>query len=244
MEKTSRAKKVIAFYPELSIILGDISSAIYYQQLFYWSDKGEREDGFIYKTQAEIEEETTITRKVQDRIRKSLENNGWIEVKKVKVNGSPILHYKCLVDIWVLFIGGNVPKGQMETPKRDISNVPNREVPILYTENTTKNTTERLQHLFDKEIQTDNLKEKTNFLSYWTEKNTDGKKERWQKQETFDVKRRWGKWLDNCKEWKKEETKKPYYDGFQVVEKHSKKYVIVDGEWKQFAGDEKDIVWK
>jgi hypothetical protein len=29
-----------------------------------------------------------------------------------------------------------------------------------------------------------------------------------------------------------------------VVEKFGKKYVIVDGEWKLFAGDEKDIVWK
>jgi hypothetical protein len=60
----------------------------------------------------------------------------------------------------------------------------------IYTENTSKITTEILQRLFDKEIQTDNLKEKQKFLDYWTEKNTDAKKERWQKQQAFDVKRR------------------------------------------------------
>jgi HD superfamily phosphohydrolase len=100
----------------------------------------------------------------------------------------------------------------------------------IYTENTSKITTEILQRLFDKEIQTDNLKEKQKFLDYWTEKNTDAKKERWQKQQAFDVKRRWKTWLDNCKEWGKEEKKKPYYFGDPVVEKFGKKYVIVDGE--------------
>lgn len=107
-----------------------------------------------------------------------------------------------------------------------------------------KNNKEELQRLFDKEIQTDNLKEKAKFLSYWTEKNKDGKKERWQKQEVFDIKKRWKTWLDNCKEWGKEEKKKPYYFDDPVVEKYGKKYVINDGEWKLFAGDEKDIVWK
>lgn len=101
-----------------------------------------------------------------------------------------------------------------------------------------------LLEIFEKEIKTDNLKEKQKFISYWTEKNTGGKKERWQKQQVFDIKRRWATWTQNTKEWGKEEKKKPYYFDDPVVEKHGKKYVINDGEWKLFAGDEKDIVWK
>lgn len=101
-----------------------------------------------------------------------------------------------------------------------------------------------LLEIFDKEIQSDNLSDKDRFLSYWTEKNTGGKKERWQKQQVFDIKRRWATWTQNTKEWGKEEKKKPYYFDDPVVEKNKRKYVIVDGEWKTFAGDEKDIVWK
>ena len=52
------------------------------------------------------------------------------------------------------------------------------------------NKEDTLQQLFEKEIQTDNLKEKEKFLDYWTEKSTGGKKERWQKQDVFDIKRR------------------------------------------------------
>lgn len=101
-----------------------------------------------------------------------------------------------------------------------------------------------LLEIFDKEIQTDKLKEKQKFLDYWTAKNFEGKREAWQKQSTFDVKRRWTTWLQNSKEWGKEEKKKPYFWDDPVVEKFGKKYVITDGEWKLFAGDEKDILWK
>lgn len=38
---------------------------------------------------------------------------------------------------------------------------------------------------------------KEEFLSYWTEKNAGGKKERWQMEKVFDVKRRWNTWLKN-----------------------------------------------
>jgi hypothetical protein len=129
-------KKPIAFYPELAIELGDIASAIYYQQLYYWSDKGKRSDGFIYKTQKEIEEETTLTREQQDRIRKNLISNGWIEVKKIKANGHPTLHYKPLKEIGFSICGkdtvvdvGNTQKEMCETHK-------------CITKNTTENTSD------------------------------------------------------------------------------------------------------
>lgn len=92
-------KRIIAFYPELSIELGGIPEAIYYQQLYYWRDKGNRPDGFIYKTKEEIEEETTLSREQQDRIKKKLIDLGWLEVKRIKANGAPTLHYKTLKDL-------------------------------------------------------------------------------------------------------------------------------------------------
>lgn len=91
----------IAFYPQLAKELGSIEVAIYYQQLYYWSDKGGRNDGFIYKSKEEIEEETTLTRYQQDKCRKVLEDGGWLVTKLIKANGAPTLHYKCLKDVTV-----------------------------------------------------------------------------------------------------------------------------------------------
>ncbi|MDD5764652.1 MAG: hypothetical protein PHW79_00175 [Candidatus Marinimicrobia bacterium] len=48
---------------------------------------------------------------------------------------------------------------------------------------------------------TEDLKYKQEFLAYWTEKNQNGKKERWQMQKVFDVKRRFRTWLQNHNNW-------------------------------------------
>jgi hypothetical protein len=41
------------------------------------------------------------------------------------------------------------------------------------------------------------IEEKKKFIDYWTEKSPNGKKERWQMEKVFDLKRRWGRWLRN-----------------------------------------------
>jgi hypothetical protein len=84
----------IAFHPVLARLFGGINEAVYWQQLHYWSDKGKRPDGFIYKTKEKIEEETTLTRYQQDSVRKKLEQAGYLETKLIKANGAPTLHYK------------------------------------------------------------------------------------------------------------------------------------------------------
>lgn len=130
-------EKPIAFYPGLARRLGDIASAIYYQQLYFWSDKGDREDGFIYKSKREFEEETTLSREQQDRIRKNLERDGWIETKLTHdKRGKPTIHFKCLIDIEVSISGkptnGKVGKTLMNTRETHQCSI---------TENTTENTT-------------------------------------------------------------------------------------------------------
>ena len=52
------------------------------------------------------------------------------------------------------------------------------------------------------------------FIDYWTEKNEGARKERWELQKTFDVKKRLSRWIRNDKKWngefKKELTSKQY----------------------------------
>jgi hypothetical protein len=134
----------IAFLPNLARELGGMEEAIFYQQLYYWSDKGSLPDGWVYKTIAEIEEETTLTRRQQDRVRRKLIEDAWIEVKKTHApNGAPTLHYRCLVEISIgtKRTNGNVRKGQMETHKRDKSKR-TKSTNVPYTESTTEKTAE------------------------------------------------------------------------------------------------------
>ena len=77
-------------------MVGDMQSAIYYIQLWYWQGKGRRSDGYIYKTVKEIKEETTLSREQQDRVRLKLVANGWLDVKLWRANAHATYHYKCL----------------------------------------------------------------------------------------------------------------------------------------------------
>ncbi len=107
--------------------------------------------------------------------------------------------------------------------------------PII--QNTNKNTITDiekipLKELFEKEVKIpDNqykyllTEEKSKFLSYWTERSHNGKKERWEMEKVFDVKRRWGTWVRNVelrmkpKEFKKQVDIAPRGGGFQGVTK-------------------------
>ena len=99
MKLMVEVQETIPFYPSIAKALGGIPEAIYFQHLYYWSKKGRRKDGFIYKTKKEIEEATTIKELAQNRIRNKLIKLGVLEVKKLRACGSPTLHYKINVEI-------------------------------------------------------------------------------------------------------------------------------------------------
>jgi hypothetical protein len=124
-------QKPIAFFPELAKALGGIEEAVYIQQLYYWSDKGKRDDGYIYKSKKEWEEETTLSRYQQDRIRKKMEEQGLIKTKLIKANGSPTIHYK--------LIDEGVQNLLMDKRETYFSNSKKLTKPL--TESTTENTT-------------------------------------------------------------------------------------------------------
>ena len=121
----------IAFHRIYAEYFNDVATALYVQQMLYWSDKGKRKDGFVFKTKAELEYETTLSSKVQDRCRKLLESQGLLETKLIKAHGVPTLHYK--MDK-TAFFSKILEYAQREYP---------RVMPVGYnplTENTTENT--------------------------------------------------------------------------------------------------------
>lgn len=69
----------VAFHPAMARLLGGITEALLFQQLAYWSDKGSDPDGWIFKTQVELEDETALTRGQQERARATLRRLGILE---------------------------------------------------------------------------------------------------------------------------------------------------------------------
>jgi hypothetical protein len=79
------------------IRLTDIETAILYSDLAgaqdYWSERNESQDGYFYRTQNEIELNTTLSAKVQLRCLRVLEDKGLI---KTKLKGLPAKKYFCI----------------------------------------------------------------------------------------------------------------------------------------------------
>ena len=79
-------------------MLGDFNTAAFLNQLIFWSDKTKRTDGYFYKTYTEWNEELLLSEYQVRRSAKILKENGFIDTKLKKANGSPTLHYKVNMD--------------------------------------------------------------------------------------------------------------------------------------------------
>ena len=82
----------VAYNPDVARIVGSVKAGIFLCQLLYWTGKGAREDGFIWKTQAEMEEETALSRSEQEGARRKLKKLGILEEKLAGVPAK--LHYR------------------------------------------------------------------------------------------------------------------------------------------------------
>ena len=79
-------------------MLGDFNTAAFLNQLIFWSDKTRRKDGYFYKTYTEWNEELLLSEYQVRRSAKILKEEGFIDTKLKRANGSPTLHYKVNMD--------------------------------------------------------------------------------------------------------------------------------------------------
>jgi hypothetical protein len=80
--KESLPHRVVAYSPDLARILGGVTTGAYFSQLMFLSDKGNDPEGWIYKSEAEMSQETGLTKREQQTARKKLLNLGVIELKR------------------------------------------------------------------------------------------------------------------------------------------------------------------
>jgi len=75
----------VAYYPSLVKITGSVGAGIFLCQLLYWKGKEADPEGWIFKTQGEISEETGLTRSEQETARKLLRERGLLEEKRAGI---------------------------------------------------------------------------------------------------------------------------------------------------------------
>lgn len=82
--------RVIAFHTVFAAITGNINSALFLSQAYFWSDKGKKANGWFYKTQEDWKDETGLSRYQQEYCRKVLREKKILLEKK---EGNPYKLY-------------------------------------------------------------------------------------------------------------------------------------------------------
>lgn len=86
------ADKPVAYHPLLARTCGGVLAGVFLSQILYWTPRGKLPGGWIWKTQAEMEDETGLTRSNQGTARRKLKKLGVLEEK---LRGIPArLHYR------------------------------------------------------------------------------------------------------------------------------------------------------
>jgi len=201
-----------------------VEEAIMYANIEYWCGKNEVNnkhfhDGHYWtynSKNAFVELFPFWTEKQIERILNNLKKKKYIKIgnyNKVKYDRTN----------WYTITppngGHGLPKRGDGTPQtvRPIPNdKPNNKLSIyskksknsIFFEMPIKEKETYLNNLLSSCLLVDEIAEIEKFASYWTESNTDSGKQRWQFEKTFDVVRRFRRWLANNKEWKSKSGKK------------------------------------
>lgn len=139
----------IAFQRAFVRIGAGITGALFLSQAVYWSSRTNDTDGWFYKTQAEWEEETGLSRYEQEGARKSLKKLGVLE--EVLYGVPAKLHYRVNVDSLLAYLSAENQQTSMRKTSKLVCGKPAnkmRENQQTYTETTAETTTETTADTF------------------------------------------------------------------------------------------------
>lgn len=78
--------RAAAYHPKMRKLTGSVTSAIFLELFLCWTGSEKSQDGWIYKTAEEIEEETGLSYEEQKTARKRLKTLGFIDEKYQRLN--------------------------------------------------------------------------------------------------------------------------------------------------------------
>lgn len=131
----------VAYYTGFARLWGP-AAGVFFSQLFYWTGKQIDKDGWIYKTQEEIEDEIGLSADSQQTARNRLKAAGVLEERYNRIEHR--LYYRVVLDkLNELFDGGAIgepPIRESENPRLD-----NRRTSDSLNRNLTENTAENTE---------------------------------------------------------------------------------------------------
>jgi hypothetical protein len=155
--------RVVGYSPDLARMVGGATTGLFLSQLLYLSDKGHNPEGWVYKSEAEMGQETGLTKREQQTARRKLLALGVITI--IRGGFRNTYHFKVIWEKLYHVIAGmqlpqNVPTGKVERtqtvptepmqnvptqPPKCLQNVPtqwkqNVAAPDTHIENNTENT--------------------------------------------------------------------------------------------------------
>ncbi len=122
--------RVVAYSPDLARIVGGATIGLFLSQLLFLSDKGHNADGWVYKSEAEMGQETGLTKREQQTARRKLLSLGVIVI--MRGGWKNTYHFKVIWEKLYQVIAGiqrpqNVPtekdEQQQTVPTEPVQNV-------------------------------------------------------------------------------------------------------------------------
>jgi hypothetical protein len=143
----------VAYYPKLTNITGGVKETLFLCQLLYWEGKQQNHDGWIYKTQEDVLEETGLSRREQETARRNLKAKKFISEKCMGIPRKLFyrVNLEAIDEAWDAFVksqGGENAHSSSIMAVSDIQECPKRAdsnggFVHTNTENTTENTTKK-----------------------------------------------------------------------------------------------------
>ena len=120
--ETILTDRPIAYHAVLAKAVGSANAGIFLSQLLYWTPRAHDKEGWIYKTQQDIYEETALTRREQETARRMLRTAKVLEEKKAGVPSR--LFFRVDMGYLAQLLGGDNDDGDYhdEIPEPDEPN--------------------------------------------------------------------------------------------------------------------------
>src|SRR5918999_946267 len=123
--------RTVGYSPDLARVVGGATIGLFLSQLLFLSDKGANPEGWVYKSEAEMTQETSLTKREQQTARRKLLSLGVIAI--MRGGGKNTYHFRVIWEKLYHVIAGsqrtqNVPTAPRE-PTRNVSTEPVQNVP-------------------------------------------------------------------------------------------------------------------
>jgi hypothetical protein len=114
--------RIVGYSPDLARIVGGATTGLFLSQLLFLSDKGHNPEGWVYKSEAEMGQETGLTKREQQTARRKLLSLGVIAI--MRGGWKNTYHFKVLWErLYQVIAGFQRPQNDATEKSESVQNV-------------------------------------------------------------------------------------------------------------------------